>query len=107
MKRAETARRVFNLGPESAIMVPGGPRRTSRGNEHMKFVEITGETLLELAAEEQVPGLRASGVTEQSKVRINPQGDIEIHHNGGWSIIGGLLGDYENRIRKLTGLDWS
>lgn len=73
----------------------------------MKFVEISGATLLELAAEEEIAGLRAAGVTEQSKVRINPQGDIEIHQNGGWSIIGGLLGDYESRIRKLTGLDWS
>jgi hypothetical protein len=73
----------------------------------MKFVEITGETLLELADDEQVPGLREAGVTEGSKVRINPQGDIEIQQNGGWSIIGGLLGDYKNRIRRLTGLDWS
>jgi hypothetical protein len=73
----------------------------------MKFVEITGETLLELADDEQIPGLRAAGVSEGSKVRINPQGDIEIHQNGGWSIIGGLLGDYQSRIRKLTGHDWS
>jgi hypothetical protein len=73
----------------------------------MKFVEISGETLLKLADQEQIPGLRASGVTEQSKVRINPQGDVELQQQGGWSIIGGLLGDYESRIRKLTGLDWS
>lgn len=73
----------------------------------MKFVEITGATLLQLADEDQIDGLRAAGVTEQSKIRINPQGDIEIHQQGGWSIIGGLIGDYANRIRKLTGLDWS
>jgi hypothetical protein len=73
----------------------------------MKFVEITGATLLQLAGEEEIPGLRASGVTDTSKVRINPQGDIEILQKDGWSIIGGLLGDYEARLRKLTGQDWS
>ncbi len=73
----------------------------------MKFVEITGATLLELADSDQIDGLHAAGVTEKSKIRINPQGDIEIHQKGGWSIIGGLLGDYANRIRKLTGLDWA
>jgi hypothetical protein len=73
----------------------------------MKFVEIDGETLLRLAGEDQIEGLQAAGVSAHSKVRINPQGDIEIHQQGGWSIIGGLIGDYQNRIRKLTGLDWS
>lgn len=72
----------------------------------MKFVEITGATLLQLADSDQIDGLRAAGVSEQSKIRINPQGDIEIHKEGGWSIIGGLIGDYANRIRRLTGLDW-
>ena len=73
----------------------------------MKFVEISGATLLELADSDQIEGLRAAGVSEQSKIRINPQGDIEIHQKGGWGVIGGLLGDYASRIRKLTGLDWS
>ncbi len=73
----------------------------------MKFVEITGATLLELVDSDQIDGLQAAGVTEKSKIRINPQGDIEIHQEGGWSIIGGLLGDYVNRIRKLTGFDWA
>jgi hypothetical protein len=73
----------------------------------MNFVEITGATLLKLADDDQVAGLRAAGVSDRSKIRINPQGDIEIHKNGGWTIIGGLLGDYKSRIRKLTGRDWS
>jgi hypothetical protein len=85
--------------------VSGNPR----GEETlpMNFVEITGATLLQLADSDQIEGLRAAGVTEQSKIRINPQGDIEIHQKGSWSIIGGLIGDYASRIRKLTGLDWS
>ena len=73
----------------------------------MNFVEINGATLLKLADDDQVAGLRAAGVSDRSKIRINPQGDIEIHNNGGWTIIGGLLGDYKNRIRKLTGRDWT
>jgi hypothetical protein len=73
----------------------------------MKFVEINGATLLKLADSQEVPQLRAAGVKDDSKIRINPQGDIEIHQRGGWAVIGGLLGDYPGRIKKLTGLDWS
>lgn len=73
----------------------------------MNFVEIDGATLLKLVGDDQIAGLRASGVGDESVIRINPQGDIEILRNGHWSVIGGLLGDYQKRIRKLTGLDWS
>jgi hypothetical protein len=73
----------------------------------MKFVEIDGATLLKIAGEDEIDGLRAAGVTDHSHVRINPQGDIEIQQRGQWSVIGGLLGDYANRIRHLTGLDWN
>ena len=73
----------------------------------MKFVEINGATLLRLADSQEIPQLRAAGVTDESKIRINPQGDIEILQRGGWTVIGGLLGDFESRIKKLTGLDWS
>jgi hypothetical protein len=44
----------------------------------MKFVEINGATLLKLAGEDEIVGLRAAGVTDHSQIRINPQGDIEI-----------------------------
>jgi len=73
----------------------------------MKFVEITGALLMQLAEPDEVPQLKSAGVTDDSKVRINPQGDIEIMQRGSWSVIGGLLGDYQSRIRKLTGKDWS
>jgi hypothetical protein len=72
-----------------------------------KFVEIPGAVLLSLANSDELPDLRAAGVTEQSQIRINPQGDIEMAQGGSWAIIGGLLGDYESRIKRLTGLDWS
>jgi hypothetical protein len=74
--------------------------------DRMKFVEITGATLLELTDSHEVTQLRAAGVRDESKIRINPQGDIEIQQRGSWVVIGGLLGDYAARIRKLTGLGW-
>lgn len=73
----------------------------------MKFVEITGDVLLKLAEKDEIPQLRAAGVTETSEVRINKQGDIELRQRGSWAVIGGLLGDYENRIKRITGLDWN
>jgi hypothetical protein len=72
-----------------------------------QFVEIPGAVLLDLANSQELPDLRAAGVTEQSKIRINPQGDIEMLQGGAWGIIGGLLGDFEGRIKRVTGLDWS
>jgi len=73
----------------------------------MKFVEITGAVLLKLADSEQVPELIAAGIHDHSRVRVNRQGDIEVFENGSWGVIGGLLGDFDARIQKLTGLDWS
>lgn len=72
----------------------------------MKFVEITGAELMQLATEDELPGLRAAGVCDESRVRINPQGDIEIRQQGAWSVIGGLLGDYKSRLHKMTGEAW-
>lgn len=72
----------------------------------MQFVEISGAVLFELADQDQVPQLRAAGVTDQSKMRINRQGDIEMLHHGAWTVIGGLLGDFEHRIKRITGHAW-
>ncbi|MEX2114168.1 MAG: hypothetical protein WD845_13335 [Pirellulales bacterium] len=72
----------------------------------MRFVEMSGATLLQLADEDQVPQLRSAGVSDAAKIRINPQGDVEILNHGHWSVIGGLLGDYAHRIKRLTGQDW-
>ncbi len=69
----------------------------------MKFVEISGAVLLKMAEPEEIPQLRAAGVADNSKIRINPQGDIELLEHGAWGVIGGLLGDFESRIKRLTG----
>jgi hypothetical protein len=51
--------------------------------------------------------LRNAGIGEHSLLRVNPQGDIEVRRHADWSIIGGLLGDFEARVRQTTGLDWA
>jgi hypothetical protein len=74
----------------------------------MQFIEMTGKTLLEIVGDEGPdPGeLARVGMTEESVVRVNRQGDIELRRPTSWDIIGGLLGDYEHRIKRATGLDW-
>ncbi len=75
----------------------------------MEFIEMTGKTLMQLVdANEFTPEqLRAVGVTDDSLVRINRQGDIELRKPKGWDIIGGLIGDFEHRVTKATGLHWA
>jgi hypothetical protein len=73
----------------------------------MKFVEISGEVLLKMAEPDEIDGLHKAGVTDKCQVRINPQGDIELLRHGHWNIIGGLIGDYRARIKRVTGKDWS
>lgn len=75
----------------------------------MQFIEMTGKTLLEIVNEDgPTPDeLAEVGVTDESIVRVNLQGDIELRRPGQWDIIGGLLGDYNERVRAATGLDWA
>ena len=75
----------------------------------MKFIEMTGETLDEIINDGELHSqdLAAAGVMVTSIVRINQQGDIEVRCPNKWRVIGGLLGDFEDRIRKTTGLDWA
>ena len=73
----------------------------------MKFIEMSGKTLLKLVSHEEMENLRHAGVNEHSLIRINPQGDVEIRRRNDWGIIGGLLGDFEVRVKHETGLDWA
>ena len=75
----------------------------------MKFIEITGRTLAELAREGHVNAsdLKAAGVHEGSLLRVNEQGDIEIRRHAQWDVIGGLLGEFAERLRAKTGLDFA
>jgi len=75
----------------------------------MKFIEMTGEQLAEIVndGELHIEDLESAGVYTNSIVRINEQGDIEVRRSNKWDVIGGLLGSFEERIRKETGFDWA
>ena len=75
----------------------------------MKFIEMTGKTLKHLIAEDELHAgdLDSAGVSDDTIVRVNRQGDIEIRRADRWDVIGGLLGNYEQRLKHETGLDWA
>ncbi len=75
----------------------------------MEFIEMPGKMLFSLLSPEEVDAseLRSAGVSDESVVRVNRQGDIEVRARDGWEIIGGLLGDYDHRVRRKTGLEWA
>lgn len=74
----------------------------------MKFIEMTGKTLAEIVSDSEVhsEGLGEAGVGENSIVRVNQHGDIEVRKANKWAIVGGLLGQFEKRVREKTGFDW-
>ncbi len=74
----------------------------------MKFIEMSGKSLMRvLNADELHPDELANlGLSEESVVRINCQGDIELRRANRWDVIGGLLGEFESRIKRETGLEW-
>jgi hypothetical protein len=75
----------------------------------MRFIEMTGKTLRRLIASDELHAgdLASTGVDDDTIVRINRQGDIEVRRTDRWDVIGGLLGNYEQRIKSETGLDWA
>ena len=73
----------------------------------MKFIEMSGKTLLLLVNQEELAALHSAGINEHSLVRVNPQGDVEVRMRHKWEVLGGLLGDFDARVRKATGLDWA
>lgn len=74
----------------------------------MKFVEMTGKTLESLLTEDELNAnnLSAAGVEEHTVIRVNEQGDVEVRRPDRWDLIGGLLGDFVERIKRQTGMDW-
>ena len=75
----------------------------------MPFIEMSGKTLLRLVTEggPSPDELAEVGVTGKSIVRVNQQGDIELRRRDRWDVIGGLLGGFEERVKRETGLDWA
>lgn len=75
----------------------------------MRFIEMTGKMLARVVSEGEttVVDLVAAGVTDDTVVRINEQGDIEVRRPDQWDLIGGLIGEYSDRIKHVTGFDWA
>ncbi len=81
---------------------------TVKGTEAMRFIEMTGKVLADIVQDDEIhaPSLPEVGIGDETVVRVNEQGDIEIRLADRWDVIGGLLGNYEARIKRRTGLDW-
>ena len=77
----------------------------------MEFIEMSGKALLRIVQHGDTglapEDLCAVGVNGDSLIRVNRQGDIEIRRADDWDVIVGLLGDFEKRIRRETGLGWA
>ena len=75
----------------------------------MTFIEMTGETLDRIVRDDELHqgDLVEAGVSPSTIVRVNRQGDIEVRRPEGWDVVGGLLGDFENRVMQETGLGWA
>ena len=74
----------------------------------MTFIELSGKALARIVSDDELhpDELARLGVNDESVLRINRQGDIELRRAASWDLIGGLLGEFEERIRRETGLDW-
>ncbi len=74
----------------------------------MQFIEMSGKTLKRLVSDDELhpDELKKHGVTDESVIRINRQGDIELRRADRWDVIGGLLGEFEERIKHQTNLEW-
>ena len=75
----------------------------------MPFIEMTGATLDRLLVEDELhhEDLEAARVGDDTIVRVNREGDIEVRRPDGWDVVGGLLGEFEQRLKSETGLDWA
>ena len=75
----------------------------------MKFIELSGKSLRTLLKGDELSPeeLDSAGVADDTIVRINQQGDIEVRRQDRWDVIGGLLGDFKQRLKQVTHLDWA
>ena len=75
----------------------------------MRFIEMTGKVLAAMLSDDemQASDLKTAGVTDETIVRVNEHGDIEVRRDSEWDVVGGLLGNYEDRVKQATGRDWA
>jgi hypothetical protein len=75
----------------------------------MEYIEMTGKTLLRMIdmTGMSIEELRQAGVQDDTLVRVTQLGDLEMRKPHKWDVIGGLLGDFERKVKQETGLDWA
>ncbi|MEX1042663.1 MAG: hypothetical protein WDZ51_18660 [Pirellulaceae bacterium] len=75
----------------------------------MQFIEMTGKQLLAAVNQDEFSPeeFEKANIREDSIVRINRQGDIEVRRPAGWDLVGGLIGEFEKRIQHASGHDWA
>ena len=75
----------------------------------MRFIEMTGKVLAAMLSDDemQASDLKTAGVSDETIVRVNEHGDIEVRRDSEWDVVGGLLGNYEDRVKQATGRDWA
>ncbi|MFP6671899.1 MAG: hypothetical protein VB857_10825 [Pirellulaceae bacterium] len=75
----------------------------------MRFIEMTGKVLATMLSDDemQASDLKTAGVNDETIVRVNEHGDIEVRRDSEWDVVGGLLGSYEDRVKQATGRDWA
>ncbi|NND99031.1 MAG: hypothetical protein HKN47_17075 [Pirellulaceae bacterium] len=74
-----------------------------------QFIELTGKSLLDVVNEGEIDlkQFHDAGLNSESIVRINQFGEIELRGTDKWIMIGGLIGNFEERLKEMTGLDWA
>lgn len=50
--------------------------------------------------------LHRVGLTDTCLVRVNEQGDIEVRRVDRWDVIGGLLGNFHDRVENVSKRKW-
>ncbi len=75
----------------------------------MKFIEMNGRVIADIVDSRggDLVDLHEAGIDDDTIVRVNQQGDIEVRRPDRWDVVGGLIGNYEERLKKKTGLDWA
>lgn len=70
---------------------------------------MTGKQLVAVMEQDELNAfqLQSSGVEDDTIVRVNRQGDLEIRQPDGWDVVGGLIGDFDERVSVATGLNWA
>jgi hypothetical protein len=91
------------------MMYDGAVSTTTDEHVQTKFIEMSGKTLKRIVNDKEFPldALERLGLADESIVRVNVQGDVELRRVDRWDAIGGMLGNFVERVRHETGLDWA